>query len=70
MNENLCLIDGVEKVVGRSPLRWNRQRSEVDSSSTAIHTGSKGLKGLLESLPRQAVGPPSRISRSGAGLSS
>ena len=26
-NENLCLIDGVEKVVGWTPLRWNRQRS-------------------------------------------
>ena len=25
VNENLCLIDGVEKVVGWSPLRWNRQ---------------------------------------------
>ena len=23
VNENLCLIDGVEKVVGWSPLRWN-----------------------------------------------
>ena len=25
VNETLCLIDGVEKVVGLSPLRWNRQ---------------------------------------------
>ena len=25
VNENLRLIDGVEKVVGWNPLRWNRQ---------------------------------------------
>ena len=32
MNENLCLINGVEKVVGWSPLRWNRQSSDLCSS--------------------------------------
>ena len=31
VNVNLCLIDGVEKDVGWSPLRWNRQ-SDLDPS--------------------------------------
>ena len=26
VNERLCLIDGVEKVIGLSQPRWNRQR--------------------------------------------
>ena len=29
VNENLCLSGGVEKVVGWSPLRWNRQSPDL-----------------------------------------
>ena len=29
VKENLCLIDGVGKVVGRSPLRWNRPSPDL-----------------------------------------
>ena len=43
VNENLCFIDGVEKVVGWSPLMWNRQSPYPSYNPPPFHLLSTHL---------------------------